>query len=379
MDSIDEIIKNVMQNEIAEPIEFKQAILTAFETKTNHPIYSKVIKIITAITTFIALTIGVVFAKDIYQWVYHIWNPETTSKGIIHMAEQGYLYNTEMEYIESNGSKFKIDNVIMDDYNFNMIFSIEWNENIENISQISIPDLLISDEDNHIIFCDYENVKGYEEFCKKNNIEYSNKNMHNNCTDKGYSIELVEKNEKNIKFIYKMYSSQYPNSKKLNISLKTITMKNGKDTYDLNGNWNIEVNLPEEMYRRQMMVYDSKDGSDKDNNIVIEEAKGSYTEMHITLVIKQLREPYERTKEGLEKLLESLTPADEIIATLENERGEIFKQALANTDGSGGSSPHPNGDVTFYLRFAITKEDYTDTLKLHLTTNNKTVTVNLNR
>ena len=150
-------------------------------------------------------------------------------------------------------------------------------------------------------------------------------------------------------------------------------------TQNLKGNWNIEIDLPEKVYNREIIIYNVKDSSDKANNIILKEAKGSYTEMHITLLMKQIKEPYEATEEGLEKFLEMATFEDEIIPTLENEKGKIFERSISSSDDNGGTSYHPNGDVTLYLIFPITKDEYTDTLKLNLTKDNKTMTINLSK
>ena len=121
-------------------------------------------------------------------------------------------------------------------------------------------------------------------------------------------------------------------------------------------------------------IYDANE-----NKIIIEEAIGAYTEMHITLLMKDAKAPYEATKEGVEKFLSEISLEDEFVATLENENGQIFEESISSSDGKGGMSQHPNGDVTLYLTFPITKDEYTDTLKLNITTRDKTMVVNLSK
>ena len=389
MDSIDSVIENVMQKQIYEPQEFEQAILTAFGTKKHRVIHSNIIiKFISLISAFIAITAGVVFAKDISKWLNNIFNPETTSKGVIQMAENGYMQNTDMNFIENNGISIKIDNILMDDYNLDIVFEVKAEENIESIYNIEISDLIISDENNNLIYCSYDRVDLYEDFCKKHNIKFSNKNMHNNYTNEGYQTEVIEKTDNSVKFLYKMYSTSYPKSKKLifnfkniNIASKIENITNNKASQILKGNWNIEVDLPEAFYNRESLIYSVKDNSDKNNNIILEEAIGAYTEMHITLTIKQFRQPYETTEESMEKLLNELLDSTEndIIATLENENGKIFKIGISNKEGSNEKSYHPNGDVTCYFTFPITKDEYTNMLKLNLRMGDKTITINLSK
>ena len=84
MDKIDNIIENVMQKKIHETIEYEQAILNAFEKKKTYNKYSNIIvKIISGITAFFTIIAGIVFAKDISNWVYNIFNPTTIGKGVV--------------------------------------------------------------------------------------------------------------------------------------------------------------------------------------------------------------------------------------------------------------------------------------------------------
>lgn len=379
MDNIDNVIENVMQKQIFEPIEFEQAIKTAFESERKYSIRNKITKIIITILTFAITAVGIVFAKDISNYIKNIFNKETIGRGVIKMAENGYIQNIDMDFIENNGTSIKINNILMDDYNLDVVFEVQMKKNIKEINNIEIEDLIISDENNKLIYCNYNRKDLYEEYCKKYNIEFSNKNMSNNLTNGGYQIEIIEKTENSVKFLYKMYSDNYPKSQKLIFNFKNINFTTNTSKKNLKGNWNIEVNLSENFYKRKTLVYSVKDNSDKDNNIIVEEVIGAYTEMRITLLMKNAKETYEKTEEGLEKLLESITPEDEFVATLENGNGQIFEKSISSSDGAGGKSHHPNGDVTLYLIFPITKNEYTDVLKLNITQGNKTMVINLSK
>ena len=99
MDNIDNVIENVMRKNIYEPIEFEQAILTAFETKKRYNnIHSNIlIKFISAIAAFLTITAGVVFAKDISNFINNIFNPTTIGKGIC--KTQIWTLSQIMEYL----------------------------------------------------------------------------------------------------------------------------------------------------------------------------------------------------------------------------------------------------------------------------------------
>ena len=380
MDNIDNIIGNVVQKQIYEPVEFKQAIMTSFENENKYSVKNKIIKIIITIIAFITTSAGVVFAKDISNFIKNIFEHETIGRGVIEMAENGYIQNVNMDFIENNEVYVKVNNILMDDYNLDIVFEVKTKENTEKISDIEIEDLIISDENNNLIYCNYNRADLYEQFCKEHNIEFSKMNMHNNLTNGGYQTQIIEKTEDSIKFLYKMYSDNYPKSKELIFNFKKINMLvNNEVSKELKGNWNIKIDLPEDFYTRKTLIYSVKDNSDTENKIIIEEAIGAYTEMHITLLMKDAKAPYEATEEEIEKFLSSITLEDEIVATLENEDGEIFEESISSSDGNGGMSQHPNGDVTLYLTFPITKDKYTDTLKLNITKGNKTMLVNLSK
>lgn len=389
MNNIDNLIENVIQKPIYEPQEFEQAILTAFETKKHTIIHSNIIiKFISLISAFIAITAGVVFAKDISKWINNIFKPETTSNGIIQMAEEGYIQNTNMDFIEDNGISIKIDSILMDDYNLDIAFEVKTEENIKPIYNIEISDLIISDENNNIIYCSYDRVDLYEDFCKKHNIEFSNKNMHNNYTNEGYQTEVIERTDNSAKFLYKLYSTGYPKSKKLIFDFKNINIissveniTNNRVSQNLKGKWRIEVDLPEAFYNRKNLIYRVKDKSDKKSNVILKEAIGTYTEMHIELTIKKYGKVYEPTEQGLDNFLKEISnvPENDIIATLENQNGKIFEIVTLNKEGGNGRIYHPNGDVTCYFTFPITRNEYTNILKLNLTIRDKKVTINLSK
>ena len=384
MDNIDNVIESVMKKQIYEPIEFKQAILTVFEVKNKHNILSIIIKIVSTIIAFITITVGVVFAKDIYNWIYEIFNPMTTSKGIINMAENGYIQNVEMEYIESNGNSIKIENILMDDYNLDIVFNLKTKNKVESVYDIGISDLIITDENKNLIFCDYSNVDGYEKYCQENNIKYSSKNMNNNYSNEGYSIEILETQENNVKFIYKMYSSQYPKSKKMILQFKKINYKsNNESQSEIEGDWNIEIELLEKLYNRETIEYVQ---TTKNREISIKSIKASNAEMTIIFEMKNVvksidiegKSPEEQ-KNILNARLDEISaikePFDEI--KLENELGENFYISQASREGNCSKVYKSNGDVEVTAIFSIEKDKLTNTMKLIVKKQGKTNVINI--
>ena len=185
-----------------------------------------------------------------------------------------------------------------------------------------------------------------------------------------------------------MYSTGYPKSKKLIFDFKNINIisnveniTNNRVSQNLKGKWNIEVDLPEVFYNRKNLIYSVKDKSDKKSNVILKEATGTYTEMHIELTIKKFRKGYKPTEEGLDNLLKEIleNTENDIIATLENQNGKIFEIVTLNKEGGNGRTYHSNGDVTCYFTFPITRDEYTNILKLNLTIRDKKTTINLSK
>ena len=128
--------------------------------------------------------------------------------------EHGYIDKPNMEYVSSNDTEIKIDKVLMDDYNLNLEFNIKINENMlqENIKEISFPDMLITDEEKNILYCEDEQV--FKEYCKVNNLEYIWKETNDKYINSGSNWYIKSINKDSISLIYNFYATNYPASKK---------------------------------------------------------------------------------------------------------------------------------------------------------------------
>lgn len=351
----------------------------------KNKIYNQYVLKVASIFIIFVLAGSIVFAKDIANYIIELF--AYTHQGVVRALENGYIATIDMDYIYSNEAGIKIDSIMMDEYNLLMTFTLRTKENISNIRHIEIPDLMITDENNNIVFCDYANSKGYEEYCKKYKIEYSKKNMRNNYTNNGYATEILKKEGNQVTFVYKMYSRGYPKSKKLNINFKDINLKEKAIEAPIittNGVWKINIDLPEEFYNRDISYYTVKDGSDEVNNIKITNAAVSNTEMKISF--KSIANNYNETEgnsveEKVENKMQDLLNGkgrfyDEI--EVENEKGEKFKRTQV-TDADGTTYSVIDGSVRGSATFTLTKYDMTDNIKLRMFRGNKEIVINLTR
>ena len=383
-DNIDNRLYQYFKN-VDVPEELDIVIENAFNEKEKHKnkLYHQYILKVASVLIIFVLIGSIVFAKNIANYITELF--AHTHQGVVKALENGYVTSIDMDYIYSTETGVKIDSIIMDEFNLIITFKLRIKENFEDIRDIKIPDLMITDENNNIIFCDYENVEGYEEFCKKNNIEYSKMNMHNNYTDNGYATEITEEDDQ-IAVTYKAYSSGYPRSKRLYIDFKNIILESRKledGIITKTGGWKIQLDLPEEFYNREVAYYVVKDGSDKANNIRITNAVVSNTETKIsfTNIVEQYMEVEEsEIEEKMEAKLEELLNEEGIFYNdieIENENGEIFKRTAVND--AGGIIYNINGSITGTETFTMTKYDMTDTIKIRMIRGNKEIIINLTR
>ena len=115
----------------------------------------------------LVLVTGIVLATNIKTIQTQI---RGLGKGIDSAVEHGYIANPEMDYQNSDttvnyGKKIdninieaKIEDILMDDHNLSTKFNFKFEEkisqyiNLENIHNIELPDLIITDEENRILY-----------------------------------------------------------------------------------------------------------------------------------------------------------------------------------------------------------------------------------
>lgn len=236
-------------------------------------------RIIAIACTSIVLVSGVVFAannNNIKQYFRNL------GKGIDSAANNGYVANPEMNFVESNATvnsesgeelnninvNAKIDDFIMDDLNLSTKFSFEFDDsikeylNVYNIEDIGLNDLIVRDENNNIIYGGNDE-EAFKEYCKVNNLDYVYGETNDNYLNTGLNFFIDNDNEKDniVSLIYNMYSDGFPKSKKLYFSFSKITLTEKDDEsgnlnkFILNGNWNINVDVPSNMYNRTSDSY----------------------------------------------------------------------------------------------------------------------------
>ena len=215
-----ETVMNHLKNRIA--IEnFQQ--LENKSRKRNKMVQS----ILTVIICAMSLT-GIVLAKDISTKLYY--NFFLTGQGMGTAMQEGYIENTNMDYkssqatieneetgqkIEAVDTKIKVTEFVMDDFNLSITFDVELSEKVkemvktEEVWNFNFPDLVISDENNIILYCP-TGIR-YEQFSKENNLGTNYEEALDNGTwiGSGVNIVPIERQGNHVKVIYNIYTSRY--------------------------------------------------------------------------------------------------------------------------------------------------------------------------
>ena len=304
----EKIFKNIQENIAIENF------------RTVHKKHERTKKILQSTLTVMICCLsitGIVFAKDISTKLYD--NFFMTGKGMETAMNEGYIENTDMEYenanttventqtgeiIEDVETKVKVSEFVMDDFNLSISFDVELSEKAKEIVtadeiwKFNFSDLVISDENNVVLYCP-TGVR-YEEFSKEKNLglnynEAMDKNMY---IGSGVNIIPVQREGNHVKVVYNIYTggdSHYPKSKTLTMDMTKINIsKNegtsmGEEEIILTGDWQFDIAVPENMYNRQSVVYVQTDTSNEDYQV--ETATLYDTGMEITAKIKTEPKP----------------------------------------------------------------------------------------
>ena len=374
-ENFDKEIKKALSEEIEKPKSYEDIIKNTLNNQNNNTYYKnkKIIKKVACFILVIVLATSVIFAKDILAYIRYLLKTNS-SKGEQTAIDNGYIEEVNMKYINSNGVNVRVSEILMDDYNLSILFNIEIpeTEGVESIYNVKLSNLIITDEQNNVLVLALENSERYEEFYKENNIQERNRNI---AYNKGaYYGEIITSYGRTIEYKYMTYSEEFPKSKKINISFDKIVLSN-KNSYDktvIEGEWNIEVNLPEEMYNRETLIYNAKNSTE---DILIKSFKVSNTGTKIELITRWGDPVYteedseeEKTRKT-EEFFNNAHSVQNILVKneyIENSNGEKFYPVVNSSDGNGGYNQMFNGMLRYWQTFNLTKYDATDNLKLVL-------------
>lgn len=373
-------------------------------------------KTLTVIVGTISIA-GMVCAKDISIKIYD--NVYGGGNGYGKAMSEGYIEKVEMddnisnsiieneetgEMIEDLETKIKVEEFIMDDFSLSATFDITLSDKIkdiikiEDIWNVSFPDLVVYDENYNVLRSDTPSA--YNEFCKEKNIEANEEEKWFGSGENGPLI--ASKDGNHLKVIFNIYigGAYYPKSKKINFELTKIRISNKVETMqddeqlELKGDWKFSVDVPEKMYNRASIPYIQKSTTDKEFNVT--KATVYDTGMDISMkfqadkqpkvpstpeidfwnslpkddelksidILNYIEKDFRKTPEYRE-YMEKSSKIWEFEKYLVNENGEKFEMSVSNRENGGGYIDE-NGIYDFNAMFDLTKYDMTDTITLHI-------------
>lgn len=366
-------------------------------------------RIITTACASIVLVSGVVCATNIENIKNYFVGLDY---GIRTAAENGYIANPKMDYVKSDveienegiilddiSTEVKIEDFMMDDLNLNVEFGFIFDKNIkevfdlDNLRNINLDDLIVQDEENRIIYNGENGLMCFPSYHNKENN----------------SVGLT----------YNMYSDSYPKSKKLYFTFNKIKLieKDIQNTVTLKGSWQIQVDVPENMYNRTSENY--RVVSCDNENFEVYSSKVTDTGFEIGVIISDIKrekspftyqELYEKT-EKYNKEFEEGTLSKEAIefmdkyneyqlknnpiqvtsysgigtrekavtpSYVENDNGKNFESTLSPSRRA--KTEWLDGDkYNFYETFGMTKYESTNKIKVILYYYGNPVTIELEK
>ena len=264
------------------------------------------------------------------------------SKGVQTAIENGYISEVNSNYKEANGISVNVNSFVLDDYNFDISFNVKFNENykIEDMLKMDIFDLKIVNEKGEKVFATRELES--EEMQKLYKTEQEAKEKYENYSGSySESCDKIDDNEIRFNLTATGNEKTFPESKKLIITFNKLRIskwiEDKNEETILSGNWNYEIDVPENMAKTNITNYKLKSISDK--NYKFEKAYCSNTAFKI----------YLNNCSGI-----SWNEKD----CVENSKGEKFYPAQ-RSDGDGEISTNVDGTVKFHNTYNLTNIKYT--------------------
>ena len=312
-----------------------------------------------------------VIAKEIFKHFFL-----DSSNGVEEALNDGYVENYELQNNSySNGISVDVESVLMDDYNLAIVFCLKFDniEYVKNAYYCNFDNLLIMDENNNLIVTKFE---GKIKDSKLLNF-FDINNNYPGISNGNESVHIKSKDDDEIVLTYITNSSEFPKSHKLKIITDEISLHYSEDNFGekidtINGDWNIEVDLPEEFYNRKTEVYTLE--SSNDENLELLGANLSQTGIRIEFKTKWGQQYYneddsdEIIYEKLEKIGNEYLTFEYIVDNgitplydyhIVNSFGEKFYPANSS-DGDGGMSVGSNAELNYFQIFNMTPSDATD-------------------
>ena len=227
-EKLEKMIFDFCKNDTKVPPYIDKAVKDGLDRcKNSHSKVSKPFslkRIAVILICFGLLATGGVFAIN---YIVSLFTNSTP--GIDSATQNGFVHNIDMDFVYDNNIGIKVDNVVMSTNTLDISFVYDCPD-YNDISKINVYEYLITDESENLI------AKVSEQ-----DIDKSSKTFE--ITDYEYSD--YENNYYHNSILLK--SNDFTNIEILNLSITTILINSDNKNYYINGNWNFEINLNDEL------------------------------------------------------------------------------------------------------------------------------------
>ena len=403
MDSLDQYIQGVVTKEIYEPENYIKTIQNSLDTNDRHRKYFNLYKV-AIIVICLLCTSGIAYAT--YNYVKNNFNRR---KGIETAINNGYIMNVDGEPITSNDVSLKINQILLDDYNLDISFGLEF-KNMEipdNVQAVEFENILIADENNNILYhSGSRNI--FDNFVKSNNLDLEYKDYNEKYINASSHTHITTEDSSNINLIYNIftYDKTFLKSKELNVYVENLIFKINNTNVRVDANWKIKQELSSNFQDRKSVKYNYKNINDENIISVSAITYTTGTNLRIEMKIptnevdaKELKDLIDKAKNeqnsnssqimdyynGIQvtKTEKNLYLLDEHLYNLFDDlfiKTSLDKKFYATNDITTNKNfriSSNNTSIIYLNTFDMTSYDYTDTIYLHFIYNSHEYNIQL--
>lgn len=236
-------MNNNLNSRILEKVQTRIAI-SNFEEKEEFSMpNNKILKTVASLVLVLGITCGAVYAG--YKITSYFKIKGIDDAGIQTALKNNYVQNIEMNYIEKEQVKFKVDYLMMDDINFDLVFNFVTQDEVDNYEEIAVTNLQITDENNNRIYIDSE-----EQDIWTKNISLSSAMW-----------TTIEKQGHTLRQVLHLCSNNFPKSKKIYVSFDSVILynvnKGNPITITYEDNYKLEFDVSEQLVNRKSVEYET--------------------------------------------------------------------------------------------------------------------------
>lgn len=178
----------------------------------------------------ILICFGLLATGGVFAINYIVSLFTNSTPGIDSATQNGFVHNIDMDFVYDSNIGIKVDNIVMSTNTLDISFVYDCPD-YNDISKINIYEYSITDENGNLI------AKVSEPKIDEESIVTNYFNKEDNIVNNNYYTNSV------------LYSSntEFPDSQKFIFSITTILINGNDKSYYINGNWNFEIRLNDEL------------------------------------------------------------------------------------------------------------------------------------